>query len=265
MSRSRGCISLLLAFHVVAITRAAIPNPRSLEVEERDGAPPSNLLSSVLTPVLDWSAGVAASAQRRFLEVTAPIRPATQAYVDTGLPQRWNLFAEPMRQHRYIRFDYYIASENSTKPTVYQELVVPTQTEADVRYSYRPVDKALRKSVNAFIARLDDDSPTGRAEDARATPAKRLAPMFRYFNTRFLAQLNVPADRLVRTEMWLGAAPIPPLGQQFDPAVYRQRLDHLTRYRDIEPDLLAPVPYPAIGEHSQEVDVGWLLAYVYQP
>jgi hypothetical protein len=68
--------------------------------------------------------------------------------------------------------------------------------------------------------------------------------------------------RIVRTEVWFGAAPNTPPGQQRDEQVLNARRAVLLGYYEgvIEERVFVP-PYPPYHAAQREADIEWLLEY----
>lgn len=263
MSARSWVTSCLFSFHLVAITLAAIPNPGGFPFEDEsarrlDDDPVSARLTPITTRVAAW----AAWAQRGLAKVTGPLRTLTQPYVRLGLSQSWNMFSEPFQVSRFVRIDYFLAtSAGRSEPShVIPQLVLPSLPDADVRLAYRPLDKAVTRAVDSYLAvvRAGSASGSGWEQQARA----RLLPMLRLFRTRFVAAHGVSEDRIRRTEVWVGTAPIPPPGVS-STATSAARRQILATYRAPQPRPVDALSYGSPSSRT-EGDITWRLIYADQ-
>lgn len=257
MTRPHWIASLLIALHLVAITVAAIPDPRELNPAEPLLYPHDDADGAPLTPVLDRSALWLSSMEPRLFRATQPLRIVTRPYVSMGLRQQWNMFANPLPVDQYVRLDYYVST--AARPDrIFQELVLPAQHEDRVRLVHQFRDKAILNALETFYKDLES-TPS-------ADPLPRdFLPLIRYFRERFRARHLRIDEQVARTHLWYGAAIIPPRGQTVPADVRQKRLAVLTKYFDGTIGVKASVPYPKRGSAQREADILWTLEYIDQP
>jgi hypothetical protein len=113
MSSQRWIISLALAYHLIAISVAAIPPTWAMR----------------------------------------PFRVATDQYINAGLQQQWNMFAAPMTENHYLRLDSYISGIGTRRPlTRVQQVVYPAYSPNRIRWVNDVRDKALDNLISASSA-----------------------------------------------------------------------------------------------------------------
>jgi hypothetical protein len=262
MLRREWFLSLLIACHLVAITLAAIPRPASRPLEQlprTDHDPVAAVLQPPLTSVAGWMD----TAQREILRATRRVRAVTRPYVAAGLPQNWNMFSSVLTMQRYVRMDYYVDSPTDGRPTVFRQLVLPSQPEGVPRLSYRSADKAVRVAMGLYLARLGDEEAYA-AEPGDETPnAARLAPLVRHFRSQFSEDRGIPLQQIARIKVWTGAVVIPEPGTPAEyPAELRRAM--LAKYRQVA---INPAPWTtaALWSTQDEADITWQLVYIEEP
>jgi hypothetical protein len=262
----RRLIGIFLGWHLFAISVGALPpSERLSNFPPRD---PSSALNPVfyrVTVALDGAARGAAVVERALLRATSPVRRLVAFYLRiTGLGQTWAMFANPPTYAQYMRVRYYVNPPSGRTWTA-TELVLPSNREDRVRTfqsfrdSYR--DKALAMAMSRFYTRRKADliAPGTRPEQLPT----ELAPVARYFSREFArTHLASGAERIVRTEVWAGTAPIPPLGEEADSGDRLDRAVALENYYDgpIEQRINVPT-YPPYHAGEREADIDWLLEY----
>jgi hypothetical protein len=91
---------------------------------------------------------------------------------------------------------------------------------------------------------------------------KDLAPIARYFRKEFLKRHLRDGDRIVRTEVWIGRAPIPRIGVAADENARLERAVVLQTYYDGPVEQRINIPaYPPYHAGEREADISWLLEY----
>ena len=261
----RRLIALFLAWHLFAIFVAALPPPTRLSrFPQRDPSAAQNPVFYRITLAFDAVARATEVVELGLWRATRPVNRAVNFYLRlTGLGQTWSMFANPPTYAQYMRLRYYVEPP-SGRTWVATELVWPTNREDRVRSfqsfrdSYR--DKALSVAVARFYDRRKRDliAPATRPEQLPTD----LAPVVRYFAREFARTHLTGSDRVRRTEIWIGTAPIPPLGTAADDEARLDRAAALQGYYDgpIEQRInVPPVPPYHAGEH--EADINWLLEY----
>lgn len=245
--------SVAIACHLIAITVAAIPAPARGPLSNQPRADADPVAAVMQTPLTRFSSTVD-SAQRRFRRLTSPVRPWSAEYARM-LHQNWAMFASVLSVQRFVRLDFYVRSETDDSVQVLPFLVLPSQSDESPRLTYDSVDKAVRVSLNGFLARMRREPP-----DARAAAAS-LEPTVRLFTNRFASERGVRPQDILRTELWLGAAVILPPGEMTPESVAGERRRRLAEYRQGTPQVPAN-PYPAPDTMRDEADINWQLVYV---
>jgi hypothetical protein len=260
MSPREWFLSLVIAFHLVAVTVAAIPRPVSgpMRSVERPDADP--IAAAVARPLTVLAEGLN-QAQRTAYRASARVRAVTRRYTASVLPQNWSMFSDVLLVQRYLRIDY-IVQVPGEKPAVYQQLVLPSQVEGEPRLIYRSADKAVRVVMGGYLSRLRDEEESALNDDEERPNTARLRPLLQHFTTRFAEQKGFAVEHITRVEIWAGSVPIPPPGEQpaFPAAL---RWDVLARYRTLAPQA-APLPN-ALWATQQQGDLSWQLVHVEQP
>jgi hypothetical protein len=266
----RRLIAIFLGWHLFAISIAALPPPNRLShFPPRDPSAALNPVYYGMTVALDTAARGTEVVEKVIWRSTRPLHRAITYYLRlTGLSQTWSMFASPPSYAQYMRVRYYVQPQQG-RLWAATELVLPGHREDRVRTvqsfrdSYR--DKALAVAMSRFYDRRKADliKPDTRPEQL----PQDLAPVARYFAKRFTRQhVARDGERVIRTEVWIGTAPIPPLGTA---AAADARLDRalvLQTYYDgpIEHRLNVP-PYPPYHGGEREADIGWVLEYYEEP
>lgn len=258
MSAPAWAVSLLIPFHLVAISLAAIPNPPNEIPLGPASRADADRISAAVTPGLARAAAWMARSQTVLLTLTRPVQVLTQPYVEGGLPQNWNMFSEPATIDRYVRLDFYVAS-GANPAAIFRELVLPSLHEDEARLSYSPVDKSVTRSVDSYLSALAEDAAAMSPE--REAPSSSIAPLVRHFNARFRAGHGVTPEEIARTEIWIGSAPVPPPEAPGGLKNRQRRREILKKYRDREPDDAAQESKP-LGSTHREADIIWQLVYV---
>jgi hypothetical protein len=266
----RRLVALFLGWHLFAISVAALPPAsRASNFPPRDPSAALNPSFHQLTLLFDAAARAADAVERVIRWGTRPLRPLATSYLRlTGLSQTWSMFANPPTTAQYMRVRYYVQPREGREWAA-TELVWPTNREDRLRTfqsfrdSYR--DKALAVAVARFYDRRKTDviRPDTQPDDL----PNDLAPVARYFTKRFAAgYITNDGDRVVRTEIWIGNAPIPRLGTSASEDARLARAEALQAYYDglIEHRLQVP-PRPPYHGGEREADIGWLLEYFEEP
>ena len=265
----RRLIALFLAWHLFAISVAALPPPSRLShFPERD---PSSALNPVfyrITLALDGVARVTEVIESGLWRATRPLHRAITYYLRlTGLGQTWSMFANPPTYAQYMRVRYYVTTPPG-RTWVATELVWPTNREDRVRTfqsfrdSYR--DKALSVAIARFYERrkanliAPETTPDQLPTD--------LAPIARYFAREFARASLSSGERITRTEVWVGTAPIAPLGTAPVAEARFDRAAALQVYYEgaIEQRINVP-PIPPYHAGEREADINWILEYYEEP
>ncbi len=270
----RRLLSAFVVWHLTAIVLGAIPPP------DRVSAPSARPYLGTLGPAgsrvthgFDTLASVILPITNGVWWVTRPLHRAANSYrALTGLGQGWGMFSNPPKGDQYVRTRYYIqpgteASEG--RRWIASELVMPAHREDRVRLvrSYRDSyqDKAIAIALETFYRRR---APALIRPETRSDALPNdLAPIGRYFARRFERRvLAGTAERIIRTEVWVGNAASPEPGGRIDPAMRLARLAALEPYYEgpLEERLTVP-PFPPYHAGEQEADIQWVLEYFEQP
>jgi hypothetical protein len=254
----RGLISAFIAFHLVALAINSLPDLAQRPPVQPSRAIEFNALSAAVTPILDRIAADLQMLEASIVRVVAPLRPLTEPYITFGLEQKWDMFSGPLPTDQYVRVDEYVVSAGSRRFRVFQELVLPAQREDLLRFVHKFRDKAVLAVRDEFLAtRTHDGQPVDTPRDVR--------PLAKYFRDRFRREyLNADED-VVRTEVWLGEAPTPPLGQRLSDGQREKRLAVLQRYWDGPSERPTSTVVPPVGATQPEADILWTLKYAERP
>lgn len=261
----RLLVTVFLAWHLFAIFVAALPaESRRTQFSERDPASALNPVFYRITLALDAVARAADMVESGILRATRPVRRVIGSYVRiTGLSQTWSMFANAPTFAQYLRVRYYVESP-AHRQWMATELVLPSHREDGVRTfqsfrdSYR--DKALGIAIGRFYSHRKTNmiDPGTRPEQLPTD----LAPVARYFSREFSRAHLAPGERVRRVEVWVGTAPIPPVGTAADPDARLERAVALSTYYEgpIEQRINVP-PDPPYHGGEREADITWLLEY----
>ena len=188
MFQIRWFLSLLLAWHVVAIAVAAMPPPDRLNAIGPARQVEGNALQRSLTPVLDRAALSYWHAHATIWQSLARLRPAATRYARAlGLRHDWNMFANPGRHDQYVRIRYFVESAPGSPLRITEELIFPAHPEYEPRllasYGVKHRDKAIDSAMENFhegtsrLARRRGASAAEQPDD--------LSPVLRYFVRQF--------------------------------------------------------------------------------
>src|ERR1044071_2657452 len=232
----RRVTAIFIAWHLFAISVAALPPPSRLShFPPRDPSSSQNALFYRVTVALDTAARGVEAVERGLWWLTHPLHPAVTYYLAvTGLNQNWSMFANPPTSAQYMRVRYYVQPDGG-RAWVATELVLPSGREDRVRTvqsfrdSYR--DKAIAVSIGRFNDRRKASLVAPDTRPEQLPPA--LAPIARYFSREFARKyLTAGNERIVRTEVWIGTAPIPRIGTTLDDEARLDRAVALQAYYD---------------------------------
>jgi len=164
------------------------------------------------------------------------------------------MFSNPVPADQYLRVDEYIASTGSNRPRVFQQLALPAQREDRVRLVHKFRDKAVLNALETFLVT--------RAKDPAAGIPKDLEPVARYFREQFRQSYLHAGERVLRTDIWFGNAPIPPPGQRVGRSAADERHQALARYWDGPSEAFPADTAPEPDALQHEADIVWKLEYV---
>jgi hypothetical protein len=205
--------------------------------------------------------------------MTTPIRWITRPYIEAGLHQNWNMFSNPLTADHYMRVGYEVAaSDGRRRPWMVQELVFPADREDRVRLFHQFRDKAIQHVLEKFSvatardprAMEDTPRPTGRTPVPLGSPelAREFEPLVRYFRNRYRDTYLEKGERIIRTEVWAGAAAIPPRGGSLPQDVIDRRDEALNRYYSGPAYAGSVAEPPPLGRKVTEADILWELIFV---
>jgi hypothetical protein len=256
VSSERWLLSTLIAIHLVAISAASLPDPRELDlVRPAAAVSPVDRIADIATPALNATIAALTPLEAHAYRFTAPIRALTGIYIEAGLRQKWNMFANPVTADQYVRVAHYVRSSREPgRVQVFRELALPGQPEERVRLVHMFRDKAILNSSEAFAV--------NRLKDAGADRVSDLDPIAAYFSNRFRAAYLAPDETITQTEIWFGAAPMPANGERLTDSQLEERWAALQRYRDGPVDAPVPVAPLQPGAVQGESDIVWRLEYV---
>jgi len=262
MTRRQWLLSVLIAWHLTAVILAALPEANAMPGFVR--AQPAPGWRGAVTTGFDAAGAAWAPVPRAIGWLVHPLRPPFSAYIRfTGLQQTWAMFSNPPRFDQYMRVRYYVQPASGRRWMATQ-LVLPAHREDRVRLaqSYRDsyLDKLFAVALAGFQANRKPELVMAGTRPEQLPDD--LAPIARYYSRIFARHLGAPGDRIVRTEVWFGAAPNTPPGQQRDEQVLNARRAVLLGYYEgvIEERVFVP-PYPPYHAAQREADIEWLLEY----
>jgi hypothetical protein len=265
MSAKHWALSAYFVWHIVSTVLGALGASNTVPPVGASRRPPGDALAAALTPVLDEIAAVVGPVQGALTREGSPLWPFTRYLAVTGLSQNWRMFSAPPQEHQYLRVRYYVGPNREISNPVWTatELVLPGHREDELRLfqAYRDSfrDKAITVALSRFHGARAD---LVRRDTASAELPDDLAPIGRYFARRFEKQALRPDERILRTEIWYGEAPMPPQGSTLDRASTDLRLAVLREYYDgpVQDHLTRPA-YPVYHKSEVEADINWVLEY----
>ena len=266
----RRLVSAFMVWHLTAIVLGAIPPPNRVPAPSARQHPGTlGPAGDRVTDAFDALASVVRPISKGVWWVTRPLHRAADSYrALTGLGQGWGMFSNPPKVDQYVRTRYYVQPAGG-RHWIATELIMPAHREDRVRLvaSYRDSyqDKAIAIALETFYRRRTPAliRPATRSDEL----PDDLAPIGRYFARQFERRvLAGTAQRIVRTEVWVGNAASPDLGGSMNRAVRLARLGVLQAYFEgpIEQRFTVP-PYPPYHAGEQEADIQWVLEYYEEP
>jgi hypothetical protein len=255
VSSDRWLLSILIAIHLFAISAASVPDPRELElVRSAAEVPPFDPIGRIGAPALNAVVAAMRPLEAQAYRFTAPIRALTGIYVQGGLRQKWNMFANPVTGDQYVRVAYYVqTSSEPGRVRVFRELALPGQPEDRARLVHMFRDKAILNSLEALVVNRLEHPESERFSD--------LDPIAASFRNRFQAVYLTPEEVITRTEIWFGMAQTPATGERLTDLQLQERWAVLQRYWDGPVDAAPPVTPLQLGALQGESDIVWRLEY----
>jgi hypothetical protein len=278
MSVKRWALSVFFVWHLVVtgLGSLAVSDPLPpieaappVATPAGESSPPvHDLIVATLRPVLDTVAATVMPFPGAVARAAAPLsRPAAFYREITGNSQNWKMFSSAPKTHQYLRVRYYVGPRDvggNHGAWTATELVLPAHREDQMRLvrayrdSYR--DKAMTVALGRFHRRRDEDLV--KPDTTSAELPDDIAPIGRYFARRFERRALGPDERIVRTEIWYGIAPMALPGGTLDPAIVDARMATLRRYYEapVENRFRRPV-HPAYHALEEEAGITWILEY----
>jgi len=256
VSRERWLLSTLIAFHLVAISAASLPDPRELSLGITGAAvPPVDPSDRITPPTLNAVVAALGRWEAQAYRLTEWIRSLTRIYIQAGLRQKWIMFANPIAADQYVRVAHYVRSSRQPgRGRVFRELVLPGQPEDRLRLVHMFRDKAILNALETLRVNRQETPGAERFVD--------LDPIAAFFSTRFRAAYLTPDETITRTEIWVGLAPMPANGNRLTDSQLQERWALLQRYRDGPVGAPEPDTPPEPGVLQGESDIVWRLEYV---
>jgi len=257
VSSDRWLLSTLIGIHLVAISAASLPDPRELDFVKPAAAAalPFDSIARIVAPAMNAVVAALTPLEAQAYRFTAPIRSLTGIYIQAGLRQKWNMFANPVTADQYVRVAHYVGSSREPgRVRVFRELALPGQREDRLRPVHVFRDKAILNSLEALAVHSLENPDTDHSSD--------LDPIAAYFAGRFRDSYLTSDEKLTRTEIWFGAAPMPPTGERLADSQLQERWAVLQRYWNGPVDAPAPVTPLQPGVLQGEADIVWRLDYV---
>jgi len=271
MSPKRWALSLFFVWHLIAITLGSLMSPGAMPPIPAPRHPTNDVFAAAITPSLDRLAARISPLPAAILRTAGPVGVLAADYLSlTGVSQSWKMFSNPPLVDQYLRIRYYVggapaAGEDGQRPSwTATELVLPAHREDRVRFLQGYWDAFRDKAMTSALGRFDGgrsdrlNEPNTKSSDL----PEDLAPIARYFAGRFQKQVLRPDERIVRTEVWYGIAPMALPGELPDLARVEERQAVLRRYYEgpVEDHFGTPVvpPYRSVQD---EADIVWFLKY----
>jgi hypothetical protein len=272
MSAKHWGLSVFLVWHVIAITYGALASPGVMLPVTPAPYPENDLIAATVTPRLDPVAATLEHLPMAIAQATQPLPWLAAVYRSlVGVSQSWKMFANAPTWHQYLRVRYYVGNstrkdQDSMAAWTATELVLPAYREDEIRF-FRAYwgasrDKAMTSALNQFHNRRDKGLL--RPDTTSAELPDSLAPIARYFARRFQREGLKPDERILRTEVWYGIAPMTPPRTTPNRAQIDARLDEVRQYYN--GPVLSHFPSPVHGpyyvaEREREGQIEWILEY----
>jgi hypothetical protein len=231
--RSSILASAFIAWHLAAITIAALPLPDDISKVHGERFSPDDGLARVVRPRLDAVQPAFENSVMWLRQMLAPVERLTDPYVRGLLiGQVWRMFAQPPRSNSWMVVRVFSRHPDGAHDTQ-NILAMPASGLYAWRFvsAYGPGfrDKALANALEAYLKlkqespKLPDDAPTHFGRDV-------LGPISRYYAGERRRELPAGAQ-VERLEIWYGYQPMSGRG---DPPV--PRLD-IERYYGQLPEI----------------------------
>lgn len=271
MSAKRFILSLCFSWHVFAIGFGSLGSPGGVGRVGLPRHPQRDALAAAVTPRLDALAATVVPVASLYDRTPLLVRLVVQDYLSlTGVAQSWKMFSNPPQTDQYLRVRYYIgpaaAADSGQAQPIWTatELVLPAHREDHVRLVRGYWDAFRDKALTSALARFHEDRnfsdirPDTRSDEL----PDHLAPIVKYFARRFARVALRPDERILRSEIWYGTAPMPAFGKGAPTGRSEARAAALQAYfaGPVENHFGRPI-YPPYHAGQQEADIDWVLEY----
>jgi hypothetical protein len=271
MTIKRFALSLLFAWHVLAVGLGSLASPGAVVPVGPPRYPENDVIAAFVTPRLDALAAAVYPAASMFDRAPLLLQQAVGNYLSlTGVSQSWKMFSNPPMVHQYLRVRYYVgpaagAGQVTERPSwTATELVLPAHREDEVRLVRGYWDAFRDKAMTSALGRFHQsfDPKLIKPETKSAELPDHLAPILRYFARRFERTALRSDETILRSEIWYGTAPMPAPGETAEPGRVEARHDALREYYQgpVEDHFGRPV-YPVYHAGQREADILWVLEY----
>ena len=267
MSAKRWALSGLLAWHVVAITLGSLASPGAVLPVGPPRHPTSDVFAATLTPPLDVFAAWVAPIPSGLARAAGPLQGLAANYLAfTGVSQSWKMFSNAPEVYQYLRVRYYVGQRaNGLRPEwTATELVLPAHREDELRVFHGYWDAFRDKAMTSALQRFHTarSNKLLRGDTTSAELPDHIAPIGRYFARRFERSALRPDERVLRTEIWYGVAPMPRAGETASARQVDERHAVLREYYagPVENHYIE-ASYPQYHIVETEADIDWYLEY----
>lgn len=261
---------MFFVWHVFAIAVGSLGSPGAVGTVGPPRYPGNDPIAAVVTPRLDTAAAALSPLASAYGRAPARLRQTVNGYLAlTGVSQSWKMFSSPPMVHQYLRMRYYIGPLSGTaeqaKPVwTATELVLPAHREDEIRLVRGYWDAFRDKAMTSALARFHGARRVDlmRAATTSAELPVHLAPVVRYFARRFARTALRPDERILRSEIWYGTAPMPHAGTRDEVVRIDERAALLQAYFEgpVENHFGRP-EYPVYHAGQREADIDWVLEY----
>jgi hypothetical protein len=270
MSAKHWMLSVFVVWHLTATTLGSLASPGAVRPVDPPRHPDHDVVAGTLTPALDSIAAAAAPMPDAVLRGAGPLRRLADLYLQTiGVSQSWKMFSNPPEVDWYLRARYFVGrspDEGGPGEPLWTatELILPAHREDRMRLVTSYWDSFRDKAVTSALQRFHSKRHDGllKPDTKSSELPDDLAPIGRYFARRFQREALKADERILRTEIWYGVAPMPPPGGTLDRSETEARARVLWNYYEgpVERRFGRPV-YPLYHILQWEADIRWYLEY----
>lgn len=263
MSRSQWMVSLFLVWHLGSLGVSSFAPPEDVLVTSTGRRVAHDWLSRVVTPLADAAAASVEPLNLFLWRATMPLRAVASPYIHgAGLHQRWQMFVAPARELIYLRARYYWqpASEPASSGEVLTttRIVFPVDREDEPKLLASFRNRYRNKATTNIMEDFYDVQWKGLEDDSRP-----LEPVLAFHTRRFQSEDVSAERRVLRAELWYGAAPIAEPGQRVAEDQSTAHLGALRRYyADPRPEVVLRRAYPRRWVVEREADIVWTLVHI---